>query len=384
VKRRLLRVFTVLSVVVATSVLAAAPYAALVAHRSQAPVSLPRPAGSFPVGRVEDTATDSARQDRLVSVWTWYPALEATGTTAVYAPGAWSGLQLGLPIGETRLDRVHDNAREAATPAPGTSPVIVLLPGLGFAAPQYAAIAEDLASRGYVVAGVTPTGSANLTVIDGHPSGPTKEGNPSDFTGEQTAHDRAIAARLLPTWVGDGRLAARTAGRLSNSAVVAAHVDPDHVAYVGHSFGGTAALEACHQDAACVAAADIDGPIYGSVATAGLTVPLLLVAHDGSCTTGECAPHSATDRADAAAANTLAGATVGPTRRATISDTGHLDFTDDTLYYWAWPLRKLLGLGDADGPRTLAQVATLISSTVDRSQTRHQPAAVHRGNPPGR
>jgi dienelactone hydrolase len=374
-KRRRVRAIKMLSLVVAAALVAAASYAVLVTHRSRAAINLPPPAGAFGVGRVEDTATDSARHDRLVSVWTWYPALEGTSAKAADAPGAWSGLELGLPIGQSRLDRIHDNALEDAAPATGVFPVVVLLPGLGFAAPQYAALAEDLASRGYVVVGVTPTGSANLSVVDGHPSRATKSGNPSDFGGEQTAHDRAIAARLLPTWVGDAHLAARTAGRLSASARLAGHLDRHHVAYVGHSFGGTAALEACHLDARCVAAANLDGAVYGAVATAGLTVPLLLVAHDGSCTTGECTPHNESDRADAAAATTLADATQGLVRRAMIPHTGHLDFTDYTLYYWAWPLRRLLGLGNADGPHTLASIAALISETLDHDRTLRRPSA---------
>lgn len=123
-----------LAIVVAITCPATAVYASLVARRSQAAIDLPRPAGSFPVGRVEDTATDVARDSRLVSVWTWYPAVANSGTRAAYAPGAWSGLQLGLPIGETRLTRVRDNAREGAAPASGSFPVVVLLPGLGFAA----------------------------------------------------------------------------------------------------------------------------------------------------------------------------------------------------------------------------------------------------------
>jgi len=61
--------------------------------------------------------------------------------------------------------------------------VLVLMPGLGFSAPQYQAIAAAMASRGYVVAGVTPTYSANLTVIAGHPVKASAAGDPSDLDG---------------------------------------------------------------------------------------------------------------------------------------------------------------------------------------------------------
>ncbi|HEV7172596.1 hypothetical protein [Pedococcus sp.] len=339
-------------------------YAGLVAWRSEAAVDLPHPAGGYPVGRVEDTATDAGRGGRQLSIWTWYPAVAGTGKVAAYAPGQWGGLAIGLPLGETKLDRVHDAAREQATPAPGRFPVVVLLPGLGFAAPQYAVLAEDLASRGYLVVGVTPTGSANLTVLDGRPIGPTAEGNPSDFAGEQTAHDRAIAQRLLAVWVGDARFAADTAASLTESSTLAANVDRSRLAYLGHSFGGTTALQACHDDSSCKAAINLDGALFGSAATGGLKVPTLLLGHDGSCITGDCHPASPADRADVVAARGYGSASTGPVRRATLPGTGHLNFSDDGIYYWAGPLRALLGLGSADGSRVLARTGALIAGTL--------------------
>ena len=363
-KRRLARRLRLGAVVLALVGVTGGAYAGLVARRSDVDVDLPHPAGGYPVGRVGDTATDAGRGGRKLSIWTWYPAVAGTGTPATYAPGRWAGLAIGLPIGETRLARIHDIAYEQAAPASGRFPLVVLLPGLGFAAPQYAVLAEDLASRGYVVVGVTPTGSANLTVLDGRAVGPTTDGNPSDLAGSQTAHDRTIAGPLLDRWVGDARFAADTAATLTESSALAGHVDRSRLAYVGHSFGGTTALQACHEDRRCTAAVNLDGALYGAVATDGLDVPSLLVAHDGSCISGDCAPTSAADRADAAAAATFASASTGAVRRATVPRTGHLNFTDDGIYYWAWPLHTLLGLGDADGRRALEQSGALIAATL--------------------
>jgi dienelactone hydrolase len=363
-KRRLARLLRLGGAVLAVVGVAGGAYTGLVAWRSYAHVDLPHPAGGHPVGRVGDTATDPGRGGRRLSIWTWYPAAARTGTPAAYAPGRWAGLAIGLPLGETRLERVRDPAREQAAPAPGRFPLVVLLPGLGFAAPQYAVLAEDLASRGYVVVGVTPTGSANLTVLDGRAVGPTTEGNPSDFAGDQTVHDRALAGALLDRWVGDARFAAASAATLTESSALAGHVDRSRLAYVGHSFGGSTALQACHEDRKCTAAVNLDGALYGAVATDGLDVPSLLVGHDGSCITGDCAPTGTADRADAAAAATFASASTGAVRRATVPRTGHLDFTDDGVYYWAWPLHTLLGLGDADGRRALAQTGALIGAAL--------------------
>ena len=355
-----------LAAVATLLVVVAAGYAGLVLHRSRDTVDLPQPPGPYAVGRVEDTATDSARHGRRLSIWTWYPAIAGTGRPAVYAPDGWQRLAIGLPLGQTRLDRVHDRALEAAAPAPGRFMTVVLAPGLGFAAPQYAALAEDLASRGYVVVGVTPTGSANVTVLDEQVTGPTSDGNPSDFNGEQSPHDQAIAQHLLDVWVPDLRFAADTTAQLPGSTRLADHVVPDAVTYVGHSFGGTSALAACHVDRRCRAAVDLDGALYGPVAREGLPVPVLLVQHDGSCIAAACTPSADTDRADVAAAQRFIAASTGPVRRETMAGSGHLDFTDDGLYYWALPLRRLLGLGDAGGRQVLGRTAAIVAETLGR------------------
>jgi len=340
-------------------------YVALVARRGDAVVSLPPPSGPYAVGRLEDQVTDDARGGRKLAVWTWYPARPGTGPTATYAPAAWEGLQIGVPIGRTPMDRVRDRAGERAAPAAGRFPVVVLAPGLGFAAPQYAALAEDLASRGHVVVGVTPTGSANLTVLDGHAVGATADGNPSALHGDQSEHDRAIAQRLLTVWVADLRLAATSTGRTPGSALLTEHVDATTVAYVGHSFGGSAALQACHDDVRCRAAVDLDGALYGAVSAEGLRVPVALVQHDGSCIGGVCTPRDDADRADVAVAQRFRAASTGPVTAATVRGSGHLNFTDDGLLYWAFPLHRLLGLGPADGRAVLAQTAVLVAAALD-------------------
>ncbi|MGN6130920.1 MAG: hypothetical protein ACTHOK_11330 [Nocardioidaceae bacterium] len=86
---------------------------------------------------------------------------------------------------------------------------MVLLPGLGFAAPQYTSLAVDLASHGYLVVGVTPTDSADLTVLDGQPVHASDLGNPSGFTGGRSPAANRTGARVLRVWADDARFAAR-------------------------------------------------------------------------------------------------------------------------------------------------------------------------------
>lgn len=369
--RRWLRYLLVLALAV---VLAAGGYVAYVAIRSAQPVTLPAPTGPYPVGRATVEWTDSARVDplapqpgtpRRLSAWLWYPAAPGPSPTpAAYAPDAWAGLHLSWPVGlaETGFDHVHAHAFDDAPVAEGRFPIAVLEPGMGFAAPQYTALAESLASNGYLVVGVTPTYSANLTVLGGAPVSTTEAGNPKAFDGadEHAGQAQAAGDRLIDVWAADDRFAAveADAGRF------AGHVDATKVVYLGHSFGGAAALEACRTDQRCVGAADLDGTQYGPVVHTGLTKPMLLVASENSCITGTCQPTTASDRSSLDTARTLVAASSGPTWCYQLNGAEHFNFSDYGAYYIAAPVRSQLALGAIDGDDALSITNAYLAAFV--------------------
>ena len=317
--RRVLKTFLVLAL---TLVVAIGGYVGYVAVRSAQPVTLPAPTGASPVGRTTAEWTDHASVDPLapqpgmpreLSVWLWYPAsLDPGAQPAPYAPGLWAGLRLGGPVGlaETGFDHVHDHAFADVPVAAGRFPVVVLEPGLGFAAPQYTAMAENLASSGFLVAGGTPTYSANLTVLNGRPWSTTEAGNPRSFDASDfhAGQAQADGDRLVDVWAADARFAANQLATLDATGRFAGHVDTANTVYIGHSFGGAAALEACRTDQHCAGAADLDGTQYGPVAHTGPARPMLLVASENSCVTGTCP----TPSTDSATARTLLSASTGP------------------------------------------------------------------------
>ncbi|MCU7722621.1 hypothetical protein ODJ79_02725 [Actinoplanes sp. KI2] len=316
-------------------------YAGFLGHRSRHAVSV-APAGPYPVGRGEQEIVDRSRTDelaprggnpRVLSVWLWYPAA-STGRPAGYAPGAWAGLRK-FWWGQTALDRVRTGAYANVPFAAGSFPLVVLMPGLGFSAPQYQAIAAGLAGHGYVVAGVTPTYSANLSVLGGHAVPATAAGDPSDLAGPR-------GSGLAAVWAADARFAAYQVGVL-----LGAHVDRRKVAYVGHSFGGAAALEACRQDPACTGAVDLDGTPYGPVVTEGLRRPLLILSSGRNG-----ADRDASTRSLLAASGTAAWS-------YTIDGAEHFDFTDYAAYWLAAPVRAVLPLGNPD---TLAITGSFLAA----------------------
>jgi dienelactone hydrolase len=347
------RVRTGVVILVLFAILGGAVYAGWIMVKRSDPVSLPEPTGSYQVGRTTFEWTDTPRRDpysdgpRKLSVWLWYPV--AKGVTArrvEYAPGLWSGLHLKAPLSlfQGPFDTLQDRALDRPAMAPGRFPVVVLMPGMGLSAPMYASVAEDLASHGYLVAGVTPTYSANLTVLDGQSVESTKDANPPNL-GDDNARGRAVGDHLVGVWAADARFAAGMVARQYPSNVE----QSIGTSYIGHSFGGAASLEACRLDQRCAAAVDLDGNQYGEVVTKGVRAPILLLGADDSCITSVCGPDAKNDD-DRDRALSLLKASTGTAWCATIPGTRHFNFTDYGVYYLAFPLRKYLPLGSI-GPR---------------------------------
>ena len=338
-------------------------YLGWVLVRRSEPVDLPAPTGEFQVGRTSFEWTDASRVDpfapqagtrRRLAVWVWYPAPKDTaGRRAEYAPGLWSGLHLqgAASLLEGPFESLRDQALQNVPVAPGRFPIVVLEPGMGLSAPLYASLAEDLASHGYLVAGVTPTYSANLTVLNGIAIGSTKAANPDDL-GDSTPAANAEGDRIVATWAADARFAAATLA--SQRGLFAGRIDTTvGASYVGHSFGGAAALEACHLDKRCAGAVDLDGSQFGTVVSSGLKAPILLLGSEDSCITGTCGPKAKDNPADRQRARSLLQASTAASWCSTIEGARHFNFTDYGAFYLALPLRKLLPLGSIDPRRAL-------------------------------
>ncbi len=371
--RRRHRIVKALLLLVIVVVTATGGYVGYVAIRAAQPVILPAPTGTYPVGRTIVEWIDHGRVDPLapqagtpreLSVWLWYPALPESGRQpAPYAPGLWADLHVG-GFAETGFDHVADHAFADVPVATGRFPVVVLEPGLGFAAPQYTTVAENLASHGYMVVGVTPTYSANLTVLNGHTVPTTDAGNPPAFNTADLHAGQAQAAgdRLIDVWAADGRFAA---SQVDADSRFTEHLDATRTVYLGHSFGGAAALEACHADQHCVGAADLDGTQYGSVVHSGLAKPMLIMASDHSCVTGSCDPTSPDDRSSLNTARTVLAASTGPIWCYQLNGAAHFNFSDYGAYYLAAPLRSQLALGGIDGATALTVVDAYLTAFVD-------------------
>lgn len=369
-------------------------YAGYVAIRAGQPVALPAPAGRYQVGRTVLEWTDRTRTDPLapqggkpreLSVWLWYPGVPGPGAQpAPYTPGAWAGLHISGPagLGETSFADVRGHSFADVPLAAGSFPVAVLEPGMGLAVPQYTALAENLASHGYLVAGVTPTYSANLTVLNGQTVPATAAGTvAADTANEHAGQAQADGDRLVAVWAADARFAAEQVATLNSSGRFAGHVNAGTIVYAGHSFGGAAALEACRTDPHCAGAADLDGTQFGTVVHTGLTKPMMLIGSENSCVTGTCQPTGPGDQASRDTARTLLAASTGGTWCYQIAGTEHFNFSDYGSYYLAAPIRSQIPLGSIDGAVALTITNAYLAAFADHA-TQGRPEPLLTGSSP--
>jgi dienelactone hydrolase len=249
---------------------------------------LPAPTGRHGVGRVSFDWVDQGRAEiyssnpqdrRALVVWIWYPATpDPDAERAAYLPEPWapSGQFLGLAAAGLLSHAV------AGAPVAGEQPryPVLLLSPSGFPPLLLTAIAEELASHGYVVVGVNHTYETPVTVfadgravavnpdaqagVLGPQTGPYQErfrerGAVCDYK----AADLASVADRLQLVAGDA------------TGVLAGRLDLDRLGGFGHSFGGNAALQWCRNDRRCRAAAHLDGALWTEVGRVGLDRPVL-------------------------------------------------------------------------------------------------------------
>ena len=252
---------------------------------------LPEPTGPCPVGSTSLWLKDVSRPDpwaagmsaRELMVSLWYPATPSDGPRARYMTPAESELLLasrGLTsVPQDALSAVRTNAVSDATPAgrQRSHPLVVLSPGFTMPRSTLTALAEDLASRGYVVAGVDHTYESDATAFpDGRVTTCLAREAPRSGRGEKVAAGRAADV----SFVLDELTGAHPAGP------GAGLIDPSRMAMAGHSAGGAAAIAAMLADSRIRAGIDMDGATHAQIPDDGLSRPFLFLGKQSNYTPG--------------------------------------------------------------------------------------------------
>ena len=254
---------------------------------------LPEPTGPFPVGATSLYMKDVSRRDpwaaeenaRELMVSLWYPAVPSDGQRARYMTPAESELQLTsrdiTDVPPDALSTVRTSAVSDATPAGGqrSHPLVVLSPGFTNSRSALTALAEDLASHGYVVAGIDHTYESYATAF---PDGRVT----TCLARETRRHGEGFWEKMVAGRAADVSF---VLGELTGAPTAwpgASLIDPLRVAMAGHSAGGAAAIAAMLADSRIRGGIDMDGSTYDQIPDEGLSRPFLFLGKQSNYTPG--------------------------------------------------------------------------------------------------
>ncbi|WP_431930203.1 alpha/beta hydrolase family protein [Nonomuraea jabiensis] len=353
--RHLLAVAAGLAVLAASACSAPAPpRSAAVSAPPTGPATLPAPTGPHPVGTTALYLKDTSRPDpwnldakaRELKVTLWYPAEQRDGQRAPYMTPKESELTLkggriaGVP--DDTLSKTRTNAVKDAEPVGRKLPLVVLSPGFTKPMSTLTSLAEDLASRGYVVAGIDHTYESYVTTLaDGRVAeclACDSDADPGFGTGVVAgrAADVSFVLDQLPsTWDGADR------------------IDRSRIAMVGQSIGGASAVAAMVKDPRVRAGIDMDGTTYARIPKGGFSRPFMFIG----------SPQHVPGGSDNSWERDWKLLT-GWKRWIVLSGSDHQSFTDVPLLAGALGIKPAYGL--LPGERAAELTRTYVAAFLDR------------------
>ncbi|GAA3594023.1 hypothetical protein GCM10022419_091380 [Nonomuraea rosea] len=238
------------------------------------PATLPAPTGGRPIGTTVLYLKDTSRPDpwnldvnaRELKVTLWYPAGQRDGERAPYMTPKESellvkGLRVtGIPY--DTLSKTRTNAVKDAEPAGEKLPLVVLSPGFTKPVSTLTSLAEDLAGRGYVVAGIDHTYESYATTL--------ADGRVAECLACDSDTDAGFGTAVV-------------AGRAADVSFVLDRlpskwpIDRSRIAMVGQSIGGAAAMAAMVKDPRVRAGIDMDGTTYARIPKGGFSRPFMFL-----------------------------------------------------------------------------------------------------------
>jgi predicted dienelactone hydrolase len=326
--------------------------------------ALPKPSGPHRVGSVIFRWTDNNRAEtftadpsdrRQVIAQAWYPTDATKGPAVPYfeAQGRLPSSISGLPsfmFASFGSVMTHAIAAAPVSSAQRTWPVLLFSPGLSIPREQYTALSADLASRGFVVVGLSVPYESSVSVLAGgrvvgQTTHPDVMGPPPHRALERLIGIRAADSRFVLDQL--GRLGQREPG-----SPLVGHLDLQHVGIVGHSIGGATAVQVMASDPRFRVGVNLDGKLFGTEPNARLNRPFLWIQSGATQTT------EYTSGRDRFLASQRGGGTL-----LTIRKSLHLSFTDDPSYLTSLG-RGLIGTTLGMGSISLTDMTSMTGDTI--------------------
>lgn len=361
---------------------------------------LPRPSGPYPVGTTNlhfidanrpETFTPDPCDHRELFARVWYPArIPVGGRPVSYCENAHEisrALTGPTPMPSFLFDHlglVRSHSFRDAEVARGNErfPIVIFSHAYWGSVSQCMALMEDLASHGYVAVSVGHSyETPYLIQADGHirafdPRNEEFRLRGSERTAAFAAQQRlnqtrdpneleALVreiSRLRPKTVESVRIWSRdissTIDKLEeidrSAGAPAGRLDLERIAVLGHSFGGAAAGQACLDDARCKAGINMDGLQLGDMLDQDLSRPFLFMHHDNVRAFNKTPNLVFFEKAS------------GPAYLLTVEGTGHMSFTDVSLYGRTSLFRLMSPAGTIDGARSHRIVGDYVLAFLDK------------------
>ncbi|WP_214416127.1 alpha/beta hydrolase family protein [Sphaerisporangium fuscum] len=260
---------------------------------------LPKPTGTHPVGTTSLYLKDTSRPDpwvpsvkaRELMVSLWYPARSPGKRLAPYMTPKESELLLkdaGITGGAAQvLSKVRTNAFTDARPAgrKHSLPLVVLSPGFTKPRKTLTSLAEDLASRGYVVAAIDHTYENVATTFP--------DGRVTTCVVCEGDHDPSFFVKLEKGRAADVSFVLDQLTGRHPKWKAASLIDPSRIGMAGHSAGGASVEPAMVRDSRLRAGVDIDGTTDGLIPDSGLARPFMFLGKSANYTPGKGNPEVA-------------------------------------------------------------------------------------------
>ncbi len=315
---------------------------------------LPKPTGSYGIGDISYQIHD-VKQDIMIRCW--YPTdipqqhADCYGdmiTNDYMATQLAQATHIPLFLARHFFDvATYSKLNAPLSTALQTYPVIFFIPGNGASYYSYTALIEDVVSHGYIVIGINTPPLNPTAFIDGR----FIEHNQDFFSQEGGVH------RMMDICAAQALLVVDWLATMNNDTQSKWYrrIDMNKLGIMGHSFGGSAAVEVARQDKHFVVGINLDGWLQMKTTNA-IPIPFLFLMNNSLFPPGKEEGMEEIQKTCAVSGNHCAV--------HIIPGAGHNSFSDFAFY--KWPFNKLGDPGVVNSYMLLKDISNKIRLFLEK------------------